>query len=74
MALSQFLILSIIIGSIAFTLMITLVMNGWKKCQFCTCFWIGCLLTAIYGYFFGYSGILLVIPFGAVAWCHFINK
>lgn len=71
---SEFLILSAITGAISFTLLTTLVLNGYRKCQFCTMFWIGVILIAIYGYFYGYKPELILAPFCSVAFAHLFNK
>jgi len=70
----MFLILSIIIGAIAFTLLTVMVLNGYTRCQFCAGFWICLILTIVYGLLFGFSYPLIAIPFCAVAFTHFINK
>lgn len=74
MSISEFLILSVIIGLIAFSLLTVLKLNGWNKCEFCTAFWISVLLTVIYGAMYGFGYILIPLPFAAVAIGHFINK
>gem|GEM_PF-3341609 len=74
MQLTEFLILSVIIGLIAFSLLTVMIINGYKRCQFCAGFWICCLLSLVYGFFYGFGYPLIVLPFSAVAICSFINK
>ena len=74
MSATEFLILSVIIGVIAFSLLTVLKLNGWQRCEFCTAFWISVLLTVIYGVLFSFALILIPLPFAAVAISHFINK
>lgn len=74
MSISEFLILSIVIGAIAFSLLTVLILNGYQRCQFCAGFWISVILTIVYGVLFGFTFYLIPLPFCAVAFTHFINK
>jgi hypothetical protein len=57
----------IIIGLIALTLLFALVKNGWRKCQYCTGFWICVLLTISFGFINGFELSLIVYPFAGGA-------
>lgn len=74
MSITEFLILSVIIGLISFSLLTVLVLNGYQRCQFCAGFWISVILTIVYGVLFGFGYILIPLPFAAVSITHFINK